>query len=82
MTDEELHEYGQQVVGAWVVSQPSQNQIKGKTMKQEDIEKAWNLLSMHNSELLLERAELLKQLRSQSIWLILKYRVKHWFGIK
>jgi len=50
-------------------------------MKQEDIEKAWNLLSMHNSELLLERAELLKQLRSQSIWLILKYRVKRWLGL-
>jgi len=53
---------------------------KGKNMKQEDIEKAWNLLSMHNSELLLERAELLERLRNQSIWLILKYRVKHLFG--
>ena len=82
MTEEELHEYGQQVVGAWVVSQPSQNQIKGESMKQEDIEKAWNLLSMHNNELLLERAELLERLRSQSIWLILKYRVKHLLGIK
>jgi hypothetical protein len=50
-------------------------------MKQEDIEKAWNLLSRHNSELLLERAELLERLRNQSIWLILKYRVKHWLGL-
>ncbi len=50
-------------------------------MKQEDIEKAWNLLSRHNNELLLERAELLERLRNQSIWLILKYRVKHWLGL-
>jgi len=43
-------------------------------MKQEDIEKAWSLLSMHNSELLLERAELLERLNNQSIWVILKTR--------
>jgi hypothetical protein len=27
-------------------------------MTQEDIQKAWNMMSMHNSELLLENAEL------------------------
>jgi hypothetical protein len=48
-------------------------------MKQEDIEKAWALMSMHNSELLLERAELLERLRKQSIWEILKARWRNMF---
>jgi hypothetical protein len=50
-------------------------------MKQEDIEKAWALLSMHNSELLLERAELLERLRNQSIWEILKARWRNMFRL-
>ena len=55
-------------------------QTKGANeMNQEDIEKAWALLSMHNSELLLERAELLERLRNQSIWEILKARWRNMF---
>ena len=44
-------------------------------MKQEDIEKAWRLLSMHNSELLLENAELRKQLDNISVRRILWHRL-------
>ena len=51
-------------------------------MNQEDIEKAWALLSMHNSELLLERAELLARLRNQSIWEILKARWRNMFRLE
>ena len=48
-------------------------------MNQEDIEKAWAKLSMHNSELLLERAELFNLLHNQSIWAILKARWRNMF---
>jgi len=51
-------------------------------MKQEDIEKAYNLLAMHHSELLLERAELLKRLGNQSIWGILKARWRNMFRLE
>jgi hypothetical protein len=51
-------------------------------MKQEDIEKAWALMSMHNTELLLERAELLERLRNQSIWEILKARWRNMFRLE
>ena len=50
-------------------------------MKQEEIEKAWALLSMHNSELLLRVAELEAQLQSQirntSIRQVLVERFRH-----
>jgi len=42
-------------------------------MKQEDIEKAWAIMSMHNSELLLRVADLEKQLEEQ-----LKRRTLWW----
>jgi len=49
-------------------------------MTQEDIEKAWAIMSMHNSELLLRVADLEKQLSyQQSIWAILKSRVTNLF---
>ena len=54
-------------------------------MKQEDIEKAWALLSMHNSELLLERARLVRRiemLEQQSIWEILKARWRNMFRLE
>jgi hypothetical protein len=54
-------------------------------MKQEDIEKAWALLSMHNSELLLERERLVRQiemLEQQSIWKILKARWRNMFRLE
>jgi len=49
-------------------------------MDEKAIEKAWNLLSMHNSELLLENERLRKELRQQSIWSILKARFLYFFG--
>jgi len=49
-------------------------------MDEKAIEKAWNLLSMHNSELLLENERLRKELRRQSIWAILKARCLYFFG--
>jgi hypothetical protein len=53
-------------------------------MKQEDIEKAWAKLSMHNSELLLRVAELERQLErqlhSRSIRNILRARIRAFFG--
>ena len=49
-------------------------------MTQEDIQKAWNLMSMHNSELMLRVSELEKQMRTQSIWLILKARFRCFMG--
>ena len=51
-------------------------------MKQDEIEKAWAIMSMHNSELLLYVAELEARLRSQSICSILKARIKYFFGGK
>lgn len=44
-------------------------------MTQEEIEKAWRLMSMHNSELLLENAELRRQLANQSMRRIFLNRI-------
>lgn len=43
-------------------------------MDEEGIQKAWNMMSLHNSELLLENEELKKQIRMMSIWATLKFR--------
>ena len=54
-------------------------------MNQEDIEKAWAKLSMHNSELLLERERLVRRiemLEQQSIWEILKARWRNMFRLE
>jgi len=48
-------------------------------MKQEDIEKAWRLLSMHNSELLIENADLRSRLRNVSVRQILWMRIRNLF---
>ena len=48
-------------------------------MKQEDIEKAWQLLSMHNSELLIENADLRSRLRNVSVRQILWMRIRNLF---
>ena len=53
---------------------------KGGEMKQEDIEKAWRLVSMHNSELLLENEELKKRLMRQSLWYTIKRAYRIWRG--
>ena len=49
-------------------------------MKQEDIEKAWSKLSMHNSELFLENAELKRRLMRQSLWYRLVQTYRIWRG--
>lgn len=49
-------------------------------MTQEETQKAWNLLSMHNSELLLENERLKKQLMQNSLWYALKRAVNIWRG--
>ena len=49
-------------------------------MDEEGIQKAWNLLSMHNSELLLENEELKKQIRTMSIWTVVKFRFLCFIG--
>ena len=47
-------------------------------MKQEDIEKAWQMMSQHNSELMIQVADLEKQIRCRKlrkvIWGTLKAR--------
>lgn len=43
-------------------------------MDEEGVQKAWNLMSMYNSELLLENEEWKKQIRTMSIWTVLKFR--------
>jgi len=45
-------------------------------MNEEDIEKAWELMSAHNSELLLENARLRKQLEATYLRRSLWYRIK------
>jgi len=47
---------------------------------QDEIEKAWRLMSMHNSELLIENAELRKQLNNVRIRTVLWSRICNLFG--
>ena len=49
-------------------------------MKQEDIQKAWNLLSQHNNELLLENEALKKQLMRSSLWYAITRAIRIWRG--
>jgi hypothetical protein len=49
-------------------------------MTQEDIQKAWNMMSRHNSELLLEIERLKKQLMQQSLWYAIKRAYCIWRG--
>jgi hypothetical protein len=49
-------------------------------MDKEEIQKAWNMLSMHNSELLLENEQLKKQLMRQSLWYAIKRAINIWRG--
>lgn len=48
-------------------------------MDEAATEKAYNLLAMHHSELLLENQRLREQLRNTSIWRILKARWNNMF---
>ena len=45
-------------------------------MNKEDIEKAWKLMSVHTSELLLENARLKQQLEANYLRRSLWYRIK------
>jgi len=49
-------------------------------MTPEDIQKTWNMMSMHNSELLLENERLKKQLMRQSLWYAIKRAFLIWRG--
>jgi hypothetical protein len=47
-------------------------------MKQEDIQKAWSLMSMHNSELILENERLKRQLMQKSLWYAITRAIRIW----
>jgi bifunctional pyridoxal-dependent enzyme with beta-cystathionase and maltose regulon repressor activities len=49
-------------------------------MDKEEIQKTWNLMSMHNSELLLENERLKKQLMRRSLWYAIKRAIRIWRG--
>ena len=51
-------------------------------MNQEDVQKAWNMMSMHNSELLLENEELKRQLMRKSLSWGLTYAFVTWWRYK
>ena len=44
----------------------------------EGLQKAWMLMSMHNSELLLENERLKKQLMRNSLWYALIRAIRIW----
>ena len=47
-------------------------------MNQNDIQQAWNRLSMHNSELLLENERLKQQLMRNSLWYAITRAIRIW----
>lgn len=49
-------------------------------MDEEALQKAWSLMSMHNSELLLENEQLKKQLMRKSLWYTIKRAIRIWMG--
>jgi len=49
-------------------------------MDEEAIQKAWKLMSMHNSELLLENEQLKKRLMRKSLWYAIKRAINIWRG--
>ena len=53
-------------------------------MDEEGIQKAWNMMSQHNSELMLRIAEFEEQQRKRNlsglIWITLKYRFLAFIG--
>ena len=46
----------------------------------KSIQKAWNILSMHNSELLLRVAVLEKRLGNTSVLTLIKWKIQGWFN--
>ena len=49
-------------------------------MDEKAIQKAWDMMSMHNSELLLENEQLKKQLMRRSLWYAIKRAINIWRG--
>ena len=49
-------------------------------MDEKAIQKAWDMMSMHNSELLLENEQLKKQLMRKSLWYAIKQAISIWRG--
>lgn len=49
-------------------------------MIDEKLQQAWNLMSKHNSELLLENERLKKQLMRNSLWYAIKRAFNIWRG--
>lgn len=45
-----------------------------------DIEKAYNLLAMHHSELLNYNLELQQRLRNTSIWWLIRWKIRDFFN--
>jgi hypothetical protein len=45
----------------------------------EAIQKAWNMMSMHNSELLIKNHELKERIQRMSVWGLIKAKVKNFF---
>ena len=44
----------------------------------EGLQKAWNLLSTHNSELMLENEHLKRQLMQKSLWYAITRAIRIW----
>ena len=51
-----------------------------KPNNQYDIEKAYNLLAMHHSELLNYNLELEQRLRKTSIWWLIRWKIRDFFN--
>jgi hypothetical protein len=49
-------------------------------MDEKVIQKVWNMMSMQNSELLLENERLKKQLMRRSLWYAIKRAINIWRG--
>lgn len=49
-------------------------------MNQEDIQKAWDMLSRHNDALMLENEELKRRLMRLSLWYSIKRAILIWWG--
>jgi regulator of replication initiation timing len=49
-------------------------------MDEKAIQKAWDMMSTHNSELMLENEQLKKQLMRRSLWYAIKRAINIWRG--
>ena len=49
-------------------------------MDERAIQKAWDMMSMHNSELMFENEQLKKRLMRKSLWYAIKRAINIWRG--